>query len=157
METWVCPNDRQLALRAKLGSGWSIHTNRKTPCSKQESLTSEEMDRITKVIKQAEKVEQFEMYRIGYLVDKLETMKMNALGDGRNQCVLCADQFKILSKSPSVCSDCNKNVCSKCSVETVNSKSKVIDLCKICSEKRELWRKSGAWFYKGLPNYIKPL
>jgi hypothetical protein len=25
-------------------------------------------------------------------------------------------------------------------------------LCHVCSEIREIWKKSGAWFYKGLPN-----
>ena len=24
-------------------------------------------------------------------------------------------------------------------------------LCKICAESRELWKKSGAWFFKGMP------
>lgn len=34
--------------------------------------------------------------------------------------------------------------------------SREICLCKICSEIREMWKKSGAWFYKGLPNYELP-
>lgn len=29
-------------------------------------------------------------------------------------------------------------------------------LCNICAEMREMWKKSGAWFYKGLPQYILP-
>ncbi|CAF4450757.1 unnamed protein product, partial [Adineta steineri] len=28
----------------------------------------------------------------------------------------------------------------------------VITLCKICSENRELWKKSGAWFFRSLPS-----
>lgn len=29
-------------------------------------------------------------------------------------------------------------------------------LCKICSETREMWKKTGAWFYKGIPKYEVP-
>lgn len=29
-------------------------------------------------------------------------------------------------------------------------------LCKICSETREMWKKSGAWFFRGLPQYVLP-
>merc|ERR1712223_1332545 len=29
-------------------------------------------------------------------------------------------------------------------------------LCKICAEQREIWKKSGAWFFKGMPKYAKP-
>lgn len=30
-------------------------------------------------------------------------------------------------------------------------------LCQICSETREMWKKTGAWFYKSLPSYEIPL
>lgn len=36
------------------------------------------------------------------------------------------------------------------------SPSKETWLCKICSETREMWKKSGAWFFKGLPRYELP-
>lgn len=29
-------------------------------------------------------------------------------------------------------------------------------LCKICSETREMWKKTGAWFFKGIPKYELP-
>lgn len=29
-------------------------------------------------------------------------------------------------------------------------------LCKICSETREMWKKTGAWFFKGIPKYEVP-
>lgn len=29
-------------------------------------------------------------------------------------------------------------------------------LCQICAETREMWKKTGAWFYKSLPNYTRP-
>lgn len=31
-----------------------------------------------------------------------------------------------------------------------------ICLCHVCSEIRDVWKKTGAWFYKGLPNYELP-
>lgn len=30
-------------------------------------------------------------------------------------------------------------------------------LCQICAETREMWKKTGAWFYKSLPSYNRPL
>lgn len=33
---------------------------------------------------------------------------------------------------------------------------RVLWLCQICSETRELWKKTGAWFYRSLPNYEAP-
>lgn len=32
----------------------------------------------------------------------------------------------------------------------------MIWLCKICSETREMWKKTGAWFFKGIPKYELP-
>lgn len=29
-------------------------------------------------------------------------------------------------------------------------------LCRICAETREMWKKSGAWFFKSMPKYILP-
>jgi hypothetical protein len=29
-------------------------------------------------------------------------------------------------------------------------------LCLICAETREIWKKSGAWFFKSIPKYILP-
>lgn len=29
-------------------------------------------------------------------------------------------------------------------------------LCQICAETREMWKKTGAWFYKSLPSYDRP-
>lgn len=156
MERWVCPNDRQLALRAKLGAGWSVHTAKIASFTKSDQLSAEETEQILNVIRQAERLEQSEMERIGHLVDRVENLRRNAIGNGSSQCVLCGDEFGILGASPTFCEDCAKAVCSKCGVDTYNSQHLPIWLCKICSENRELWKKSGAWFYKGLPKYVKP-
>ncbi|NXX78886.1 RP3A protein, partial [Urocolius indicus] len=49
-----------------------------------------------------------------------------------------------------------QNVCTKCGVESTNSRPHAIWLCKICSEQREVWKRSGAWFFKGLPKQVLP-
>lgn len=43
------------------------------------------------------------------LVEKLENMKKNAMGNGTTQCILCGDEFGLLGASPTHCDDC-KNV-----------------------------------------------
>lgn len=83
-------------------------------------------------------------------------MKKNAMGNGSTQCVLCGDEFGLLGASPTFCDDCRKAVCTKCGVDTLNCNKQPLWLCKICSENREVWKRSGAWFFKGLPKYILP-
>ena len=41
-----------------------------------------------------------------------------------------------------------QSVCQKCSVDTSAHPREPTYLCKLCSERRETWKKSGAWFYK---------
>ncbi|PAV75539.1 hypothetical protein WR25_21170 isoform B [Diploscapter pachys] len=58
-----------------------------------------------------------------------------------------------------MCVDCRKYVCQRnCGVETLDhQRGEVVFLCKICSEAREvLWKKSGAWFYKEIPDFVRP-
>ncbi|XP_038053748.1 double C2-like domain-containing protein beta isoform X2 [Patiria miniata] len=156
VDRWTCPNDRQLALRAKLGSGWSFHTSAGSKYKKSDALSREEQETILNVIERADKLETAEQERIGRLVDKLDNMKKNALGNGSGKCVLCGDEFGLLGASPLSCHDCYKAVCTKCGVDTTNSFKHPILLCKICSETRELWKRSGAWFFKSLPKYVIP-
>ncbi|XP_045840427.1 rab effector Noc2 isoform X5 [Meles meles] len=108
-DQWVCPNDRQLALRAKR------------------------------------------------LVERLETMRRNVMGNGLSQCLLCGEVLGFLGSSSVFCKDCRKKVCTKCGIEASPGQKRPLWLCKICSEQREVWKRSGAWFYKGLPKYILPL
>lgn len=42
------------------------------------------------------------------LVEKLDNMKKNAMGNGTTQCVLCGDEFGLLGASPTYCDDCHK-------------------------------------------------
>nr|XP_033778579.1 rab effector Noc2 isoform X2 [Geotrypetes seraphini] len=108
-DQWVCPNDRQLALRAKR------------------------------------------------LVERLENMRKNMMGNGVSQCLLCGEVLGLLGSTSIFCKDCKKKVCTKCGIETLGNQKRPLWLCKVCSERREVWKRSGAWFYKGLPKYILPL
>ncbi|KAM3933856.1 rab effector Noc2 [Leptodactylus fuscus] len=156
-DQWVCPNDRQLALRAKLQAGWSVHTYQTDKQRKNQSLDQNEIESILQVIRRAEKVDTLEQQRIGRLVERLENMRKNVMGNGMSQCLLCGEHLGILGTTSVFCQDCKKKVCTKCGIETVSNLRRPTWLCKICSEQREVWKRSGAWFYKGIPKYILPL
>ncbi|XP_069680123.1 rabphilin-3A isoform X2 [Periplaneta americana] len=157
-DRWVCPNDRQLALRAKLKTGWSVKTQQLQAYGNRQdsSLNESEQAIIKDVIKRAEMLEVTEQERVGRLVERLENMKRAAIGNGTNQCILCGDSFGVLGSASLICHDCKKAVCQKCGIETMSAQKEPISLCKICSETREMWKKSGAWFFKGLPKYVLP-
>uniref|UniRef100_A0A3P8YTR0 Rabphilin 3A-like (without C2 domains) n=2 Tax=Esox lucius TaxID=8010 RepID=A0A3P8YTR0_ESOLU len=155
-DQWVCPNDRQLALRAKLQTGWSVHTFRTDRQRKSQILEQQEVDIILSVVRRAEQLELIEQLRIGRLVDRLDKMRKSAVGNGLSQCLLCGDVLGLLGTSSVLCQDCCKKVCTKCGIETQCSQKKTHWLCKICSEHREVWKRSGAWFYKALPKYVRP-
>ncbi|XP_056634941.1 synaptotagmin-9 isoform X2 [Diorhabda sublineata] len=196
---FVCPNDRQLALRAKLNTGWSVKTasfgySQKAPPIS--PLAAEEQEAIVQVIQRAEQLDISEQQRIGKLVEKLENMRRNALGKNSSQCLLCGDGFGLLGAQKINCMDCRRQACTKCSIDTLAGKGprhvyqtqpkrspflvslfyftkkgklkikKVLVsstttkehwLCMICAETREMWKKSGAWFYKSIPKYILPV
>ncbi|XP_019505945.1 PREDICTED: rab effector Noc2 [Hipposideros armiger] len=127
-DQWVCPNDRQLALRAKLHTGWSVHTYQTEKQRKSQCLSTGEVEAILQVIQRAEQLDVMEQQRIGRLVERVETMRRNVMGNGLSQCLLCGEVLGFLGSSSVFCKDC-----------------------------RKVWKRSGAWFYKGLPKYILPL
>ncbi|TKR64917.1 hypothetical protein L596_025390 [Steinernema carpocapsae] len=162
---WVCPSDRHLQLRAQLKSGWSVRTSTaRSPTNAKlqtGAITEEEQEQIRKVLERAEAGKINEQERIGRMVDRLEKMRTRATGNGVTQCLLCQTEFGLLaSKSyAAMCLDCRKYVCQKnCGVDTYDHRRKEnVFLCKICSEYREvMWKKSGAWFYREMPEYTKP-
>ncbi|CAJ0941144.1 unnamed protein product, partial [Mesorhabditis belari] len=163
---WVCPSDRHLQLRAQLKSGWSVRTaaaRSPTNAAKVQpsAISDAEQEQIRKVLERVEESRQREQQRIGKMVDRLDKMRKRATGNGVTHCLLCHTEFGLLaSKSyAAMCTDCRKYVCQRnCGVETVEPKTgELIFLCKICAESREvLWKKSGAWFYKEMPEYVKP-
>ncbi|XP_010602806.1 rabphilin-3A isoform X2 [Fukomys damarensis] len=152
---WTYPSQRPL--QSRLQAGWSVHPSGQTDRQrKQEELTDEEKEIINRVIARAEKMEEMEQERIGRLVDRLENMRRNVAGDGVNHCILCGEQLGMLGSACVVCEDCKKNVCTKCGVETSNNRLHPVWLCKICIEQREVWKRSGAWFFKGFPKQVLP-
>ncbi|XP_018395495.1 PREDICTED: rabphilin-1 isoform X3 [Cyphomyrmex costatus] len=232
---WVCPNDRQLALRAKLRTGWSVKTgsfeshgwgqypnsctSNSNRCGQSYLLTDDERKAIIQVIQRAEALDLSEQERVGRLVERLENMKRNVCivtstrsnerrSCGRRcssgarcvcSCALCGEKFgAVLGASANLCKDCRKYICEKCGIEATklnpskgnddgndevvtSSRSslrvvrfaqertgvqKIVQrshgnaqkqfLCRICAETREMWKKSGAWFFKGMPKYILP-
>lgn len=156
-QRWVCPNDRQLCLRAKLNSGWSFHTSgpARKPASKN-NISVSEQEIIRDVLERSERLRHIEEERVGRLVDKLENMHNSAIGDGRETCLLCNSKFGTLKVVPKRCDICEKNVCQKCGLDTHDSYGDAIWLCLLCSEHRELWKRTGAWFFKAIPNYRHP-
>lgn len=59
-----------------------------------------------------------------------------------------AAQPRVCDNISKVTSDFFQAVCQKCGIETMSTQKEPISLCKICSETREMWKKSGAWFFK---------
>ncbi|XP_012586344.1 PREDICTED: rabphilin-3A [Condylura cristata] len=156
---WMCPSARPLQPgdKEQLQGGWPIHPSGQPDRQrKQEELTDEEKEIINSVIARAEKMEEMEQERIGRLVDRLENMRKNVAGDGVNRCILCGEQLGVLGSTCVVCEDCKKNVCARCGVETSNKRPHSVWLCKICIEQREVWKRSGAWFFKGFPKQVLP-
>ena len=158
---WVCPSDRHLSLRAKLNCGWSVRASFSDP--QHRMLSEDELVHIRHVISRAKAMESNEQIRVGDMIGRLELMQGRCCGNGQTNCVLCGEKFgKFVGESPVKCVDCKNKVCSKCSV-TANSptvnRALINDkpthwLCKICSESREVWKRSGAWFFRSLPKYV---
>uniref|UniRef100_A0A3Q2YHW7 Rabphilin 3A n=1 Tax=Hippocampus comes TaxID=109280 RepID=A0A3Q2YHW7_HIPCM len=117
-------------------------------------LTDEEKEIINGVIARAEKMEAMEQERIR-LINRLDDMKKTVCGDGLSRCVLCGEQLGTPGVSSVVCEDCKKNMCTKCGTQC-SSRPRAVWLCKICREQREVWKRSGAWFFKGFPKQFLP-
>uniref|UniRef100_A0A4W5JXL4 RabBD domain-containing protein n=1 Tax=Hucho hucho TaxID=62062 RepID=A0A4W5JXL4_9TELE len=145
-----------VCLCSRLQTGWSVHTFRTDRQRKSQMLEQQEVEIILSVIRRAEQLEQIEQLRIGRLVERLDNMKKSALGNGLSQCLLCGEVLGLLGNPSVFCQDCCKKACTKCGIETQCNQKTRQWLCKICSEHREVWKRSGAWFYKALPNYVRP-
>ncbi|KAM6954430.1 rabphilin-3A-like [Aplochiton taeniatus] len=147
-DRWVS-NDRQRGAHAK--ETWTMQPGP----GPGPDLTDEEKEIINSVIARAEKMETMEQERIGRLVNRLDDMKKTVCGDGVSRCLLCGEQLGAPGVSSVVCEDCKKHMCTKCGVQN-NSRPHSVWLCKICSEQREVWKRSGAWFFKGFPKQFLP-
>uniref|UniRef100_A0A8D3C5F1 Rabphilin-3A n=1 Tax=Scophthalmus maximus TaxID=52904 RepID=A0A8D3C5F1_SCOMX len=118
-------------------------------------LTDEEKEIINSVIARAEKMEAMEQERIGRLINRLDDMKKTVCGDGLSRCLVCGEQLGSPGVSSVVCEDCKKSMCTKCGTQC-SSRPRAVWLCKICREQREVWKRSGAWFFKGFPKHFLP-
>ncbi|XP_028312830.1 rabphilin-3A-like [Gouania willdenowi] len=147
---WVS-NDKQRAMHAsdKEQGNWT------TQPGSGPDLTDEEKEIINGVIARAEKMEAMEQERIGRLINRLDDMKKTVCGDGLSRCLLCGEQLGSPGVSSVVCEDCKKNMCTKCGTQC-GSRPRAVWLCKICREQREVWKRSGAWFFKGFPKHFLP-
>uniref|UniRef100_A0A667WHH7 Rabphilin 3A homolog (mouse), b n=1 Tax=Myripristis murdjan TaxID=586833 RepID=A0A667WHH7_9TELE len=153
-DCWVS-NDRQRSMHAKIilsnRGNWTMQPGP----GPGPDLTDEEKEIINSVIARAEKMEAMEQERIGRLVNRLDDMKKMVCGDGVSRCLLCGEQLGSPGVSSVVCEDCKKNMCTKCGLQC-NSRPRAVWLCKICKEQREVWKRSGAWFFKGFPKHFLP-
>ncbi|XP_048875979.1 rabphilin-3A isoform X2 [Brienomyrus brachyistius] len=120
-----------------------------------DELTDEEKMIINNVMARAQQMELAEQDRIGHLMTRLDDMKQTARGDGVSCCLLCGAQLNAPGVSSAVCEDCKKHVCTSCAVQKT-SRPRPLWLCKICSEQKEVWKRTGAWFFKGLPKLFMP-
>ncbi|XP_056275327.1 rabphilin-3A-like [Pseudoliparis swirei] len=146
-------NDRQRTMHAsdKEQGNWTMQPGP----GPGPDLTDEEKEIINNVIVRAEKMEAMEQERIGRLINRLDDMKKTVCGDGQSRCLLCGEQFGPPGVSSVVCEDCKKNMCTKCGTQC-SSRPRAVWLCKICREQREVWKRSGAWFFKGFPKHFLP-
>ncbi|KAF7649253.1 hypothetical protein LDENG_00144530 [Lucifuga dentata] len=151
-DRWVS-NDRQRSMNAndKEQGSWTMQAG--PGCAP--DLTDEEKEIINSVIARAEKMEAMEQERIGRLINRLDDIKKTVCGDGVSRCLLCGEQLGSPGVSSVVCEDCKKNMCTKCGTQC-SSRPRSVWLCKICREQREVWKRSGAWFFKGFPKHFLP-
>jgi hypothetical protein len=141
IKRWVCPSDRELTLRAKLQTGWSSRTNTDAALE----INENEQALIAQVLERASRVEAAEHERVRKLNERLEKIKRQACGNGKKSCILCNDQLKFFSKFYT-CKDCRNAVCNKCCIDTYElNTGEDIWLCKICSESREVAKKTNVW------------
>ncbi|KAK2493516.1 hypothetical protein MC885_017900 [Smutsia gigantea] len=68
-DQWVCPNDRQLALRAKLHTGWSVHTHQTEKQRRSQCLSPAEVDAILQVIHRAERLDTYPSFSAAPTID----------------------------------------------------------------------------------------
>ncbi|BHF59194.1 double C2-like [Sparganum proliferum] len=121
MDSWVCPNDRQLVLRARLGTGWSTFSSA-NQWSANMRLSNEELDHISQVLQRSEIINERENHRIESMMKRLENLTLSSAPSNKSACTLCGQEFGLLSKSANRCADCGRLVCPRCSIEFTEGK-----------------------------------
>ncbi|CAI2730690.1 unnamed protein product [Schistosoma spindalis] len=118
METFICPSDRQLALRARLGTGWSSRAQ-SAQRRRAQPLTTDEEEQILRVLRRNELLAENEKARVEAMLQKLDRLKQTADSRKNEECALCHKEFGHLSNLPIVCVECGRYVCTTCCVELV--------------------------------------
>ncbi|KAI3388913.1 hypothetical protein SNEBB_006739 [Seison nebaliae] len=135
-DSYTCPSDRVLVLKARLNSGWSFRSaqlisgmkryesnivgNETTPMLY--GISEEELSVIRNVLGRAKQTRIQENSRITILLNSLSELKKNKLGDGITNCIICGYSFRLFAIFQYRCSDCQKLTCSSCIVKvTINS------------------------------------
>uniref|UniRef100_A0A674AIN6 Rabphilin-3A-like n=1 Tax=Salmo trutta TaxID=8032 RepID=A0A674AIN6_SALTR len=129
---------------------------RNNTSGEQVELTDEEKEIINSVLARAETMEAMEQERIGRFATRLDSMKKTACGDGQSRCLLCGETFGQQGVNSVLCSHCKKHMCSKCGIQNNSRPSCPVWVCRICSEHKEMLKRSGAWFFKGQPQQVLP-
>uniref|UniRef100_A0A8C0KYQ6 Rabphilin 3A n=1 Tax=Canis lupus dingo TaxID=286419 RepID=A0A8C0KYQ6_CANLU len=78
------------------------------------------------------------------LVDRLENMRKNVAGDGVNRCILCGEQLGMLGSACVVL----------CTMSVTNSAW--LPCLHPFPLLPQVWKRSGAWFFKGFPKQVLP-
>ncbi|NXM91038.1 DOC2B protein, partial [Oenanthe oenanthe] len=142
-----------------LQAGWSVHTFQSEKQRRLQALSPGELEAILAVVRRAERRDLQERQRIGRLVERLENMRRNVMGNGLWQCLLCGESLGLLGSSSVFCQDCKKVSLLPPAAELSGKRHrapwKLCRLCCVCLW--QVWKRSGAWFYRGLPKYIPPL
>ncbi|CAH8566037.1 unnamed protein product [Schistosoma intercalatum] len=118
METFICPSDRQLALRARLGTGWSSRAQ-SAQRRRAQPLTTDEEEQILRVLRRNELLAENEKARVEAMLQKLDRLKQTADSRKNEECALCHKEFGHLSNLPIICVECGRYVCTTCCVELV--------------------------------------
>ncbi|NXV45555.1 RP3A protein, partial [Uria aalge] len=139
-DRWMCPSDRTMSLRARLPTGWAARGGQPDRQRKGEELTDEEKEIINRVIARAEKMEEMEQERIGRRGCGI------TVGSGGASPRCC-----LLEAGPG---DAGKGVC--VCVKAVRSAPSITPRTHPTACTPQVWKRSGAWFFKGLPKQVLP-
>ncbi|KAI5634213.1 c2 domain-containing protein [Phthorimaea operculella] len=92
-------------------------------------------------------------------------MRRSAQGPAPRTCLVCGEEARLLAPLRT-CAICRNSACHKCVIDSPSHSQsngsrtplyiREQYICNLCAETREMWKKSGAWFFKSLPKYILP-